>query len=395
MNPIRPLSLLRSSRLARVGACLVGLFLLACASSFLTRDIRLAAGGDPESWAFLPHLVAWTLWLSFMWLVLDLRARFFRSRNPALWMRVSLEVAFCALYALLSVELTNAVLRSLFGTPPIPGDLSLSDFRNMMMVRSSVMYALARVAQAAFTTEMERRRTEASARALLLQRETLERQLSAARLEALQSQLNPHFLFNALHANGAMILSADRQRAHRALVSLSNLLRHSLKQGEQLTTTLEEELELVREYVELERMRFGDRMRFQISASPDALGLSLPALLLLPLVENAVIHGLEPFAGGGTIEVRASREGEQLLLAVLDDGVGWSSSRQGEGSAGGIGLSNTAGRLRALYGSEASLTIEDRSPRGTRVSVRMPGTVETPAAGRAPAAPPADGGAVA
>jgi signal transduction histidine kinase len=370
MNPSSLFQRLQSSLLARIVAFVVAVALLAASSSTLTRDIRLASGSSPDDHALPAHMLAWTLWLGLLWACVGLRRALLPRLATRAWSRIVLEAGLLAGYTLLSVEATHAAMSLAFGPPSLPAGLSVEDLKPMMMARAATMYAFAVVAMAAFAAEVKRRRSVSDAKALLLQRETLERQLTAARLKTLESQLNPHFLFNALHAIGALILAADKRRAHRALASLSNLLRRSLKQGERHTTTLEEELELVRQYVELERLRFGDRMRFTVEAAPDVLRASVPALILLPIVENAVTHGLEPLPGAGHIKLHVVRKGGSLELCVTDDGVGRAGAQAKTGS--GIGLSNTAGRLDALYGSAASVSVEEVQPHGTRVSIQLP-----------------------
>ncbi|MEM1452289.1 MAG: histidine kinase [Planctomycetota bacterium] len=360
----------KSSLLARVVAFVLAVAVMAALSNIVTHDIRLATGNAPADDALLAHFLAWALWLGLLWAWLGLRRALLTRLAPRTWVRVLVEVGLCAGYAFLSIEATQAAMNRVIGPPTLPAGLSVADLKPMMITRAAMLYAFAVVALVAITGEVKRRRSVSDAKELLLQRETLERQLTEARLETLQSQLHPHFLFNALHAIGGLILTADKQRAHRALASLSTLLRQSLKQGVNQTTTVEEEVELVSQYVELERLRFGDRMRFSIDAAPDVLHASVPALILLPIVENAVTHGLEPLPGGGQIELRIARKDDALELCVIDDGVGRSGERTRSGT--GIGLKNTAGRLEALYGPSASVTVEESAPRGTRVCIQLP-----------------------
>lgn len=363
---------LQSSWLVRVLGLLLAIAVMALSSSYLTRDIRLAAGNHSDYPILLFHWLAWTLWLSLLWLSLSLRRRALPRLEARLLLRSLFEVTLCASYAVLSVELTHLVLSHAFVPPDLPGQLSVEDFKPMMMMRSAGMHTFAVVTITAISGMAQRRRSESAARALLYQKATLERQLTAARLETLQAQLNPHFLFNALHAIGGVILSGDRQQAHRALASLSTLLRQSLKQGDKHTTTVESELELVRNYLELEQLRFGDRMQFTVEASVDLMQACVPSLVLLPIVENAVTHGLEPRSGGGHIELCVSELGGGIELRVTDDGVGRSHPSRQDEQGTGIGLKNTSSRLEALYGRSASVTVEDRAPRGTRVSIKLP-----------------------
>ncbi len=187
-------------------------------------------------------------------------------------------------------------------------------------------------------------------------RRSLEREhsLSQANLAALKMQLQPHFLFNSLNAIAALV-HLDPDAADEMLVALSSLLRLSLEtSGEQLLP-LDRELEVVRRYLSIEHVRFGDRLCFQFDVAADTHAALVPAFLLQPLVENAVRHGLEPRAGKGMLKVSARRTGENLWLAVEDNGVGLPEHRP---LREGIGLSNTRARLHVLFDGAASLELE-------------------------------------
>jgi two-component system, LytTR family, sensor kinase len=177
----------------------------------------------------------------------------------------------------------------------------------------------------------------------------LEAQLSGARLQNLELQLQPHFLFNALNTISAAIYE-DPRAADEMLAHLSALLRASLhRPGGGQEVPLREELSALDHYLSLVRARFGDRLQVIVSAEPAALELGVPSLLLQPLVENAVRHGRASRDGRGRIEVRAAREGGWLRLSVRDDGPGGPAPLPGEPGAG-LGLAVTADRLRLLYG---------------------------------------------
>ncbi|MEM1181084.1 MAG: histidine kinase [Acidobacteriota bacterium] len=214
------------------------------------------------------------------------------------------------------------------------------------------------------------------ARRLAEQRSEADRlaaQLSQAKLSHLRSQLRPHFLFNALNSVAAsMELSPEVGR--RVVRRLGELLRASLRAEENHWIPLEQELDLARAYLEIEQVRFEERLRFEIDVAEPALGWPVPTLLLQPLVENAVTRGIAPKIDGGCVTVRAEVEGERLVLTVEDDGVGLgptAAPRPPEGS--GIGLSNTRDRLATLYPSvQALLRVGDRDGGGVRVRVRLP-----------------------
>jgi signal transduction histidine kinase len=189
------------------------------------------------------------------------------------------------------------------------------------------------------------RRDEASRR-----RETVaRRQIAQARLQALEMQLRPHFLFNALHSVAAL-LGSNPDAAGRMLQRIEDFLRVSLEGSGAPTVALHEELRFLRHYLGIQSVRFQDRLSVEFHVDPESLGAQVPHLLLQPVVENAVRHGIAPRASGGRIFIRAARKDDRLELAVEDDGVGCPASL--EAPRFGLGLSNTQARLRLLYGRD-------------------------------------------
>jgi signal transduction histidine kinase len=209
----------------------------------------------------------------------------------------------------------------------------------------------------------------------------LSAQLAEARLGALQMQLHPHFLFNTLNAINVLARDGDMAAVSRMITLLSELLRDVLRTNVN-TIPLTEELDFSRRYLAIELVRFEDRLRLRESVQLDALPLPVPCFLLQPLVENALRHGMAPLASGGTIELGARTERGVLELWVEDDGsglpAGWSVDDYG------IGLANTAARLRALHGEHGTLTVEPAARGGTRATIRLPAG----SSGDAPAASP-------
>jgi two-component system, LytTR family, sensor kinase len=182
----------------------------------------------------------------------------------------------------------------------------------------------------------------------------------AARLRALQSQLEPHFLFNTLNAVSTLVAEGNNAAATRMIARLSDFLRLTLDTAETPEISVTEELEFVRRYLEIEQVRFGDRLRVTIDAQPLAARALVPALVLQPLVENAVKHGVLPREQGGSVTVTIARNDGMLHICVADDGPGLSQAPNGQR---GIGLSNTAARLKELYGEESHFSMVS-SPRG-------------------------------
>ena len=209
--------------------------------------------------------------------------------------------------------------------------------------------------------------------ALALYRHDREREerLAHARLRALQFQLQPHFLFNTLHAISSL-MDEDVAAARRMIARLSDLLRASLD-AERPVVPLRQELETARRYLEIEEVRFEDRLRVTWEVDPDVLDAEVPHLVLQPLLENAIRHGVSRLIDAGCLTVRARNHQGVVEVLVDDDGPGLSA--RGDGGpdpTNGIGLSNTRARLAALYGAAASLELCALQPRGARAIVRLP-----------------------
>jgi len=194
----------------------------------------------------------------------------------------------------------------------------------------------------------------------------LARRLSDARLALLQRQLHPHFLFNALQAISTL-LHRDPATADRLLVRLSDLLRAMLEDASGQTLSLRMELELTRKYLDIEQVRFGDRLRVEWRVDESLLELQVPSLIVLPLVENAIQHGLSPKVGPGRLTIGARSEGSWLFLTVEDDGLGATLPLRP-----GLGVGNTRERLDAICGERASLAIDTSPNGGFRARIQIP-----------------------
>lgn len=204
--------------------------------------------------------------------------------------------------------------------------------------------------------------------------------LTAARFSALRSQLNPHFLFNSLNTVVGMALDRGDEEVADAVTELSELLRESLRGDEARLVPLADELAFVRRYLRLQKHRFGDRLSFGTAVDADAEASLVPAMLLQPLVENAIEHGVLPGRERGHVEVRAGREGDRLRVEVRDTGPGF-PDEAGTGDGDGLGLANTRSRLQLLYGGEADLRTRNRED-GASVVVLLPLVGQAPARGR-------------
>jgi signal transduction histidine kinase len=193
--------------------------------------------------------------------------------------------------------------------------------------------------------------------------------LAEARMQALRSELNPHFLFNALNAVSGLVRRGENDAAVRMLARLGELLSATLDQKRGPEIPLRDELLLLDRYLDIERVRFGDRLTVDVRQGLDAGAALVPTFMLQPLVENAVRHGISRRPGRARIEVRAERTGDALQLAVRDTGEGLDTPGP---PREGIGLSNTRARLTELYGGAASLSLENAPGGGACVRVSLP-----------------------
>jgi two-component sensor histidine kinase len=191
-----------------------------------------------------------------------------------------------------------------------------------------------------------------------------------ARLRALQSNLNPHFLFNALNGIATLVRERDSTTAAAMIDALSTFLRSTLERLDTPELRVAEEIELIEQYLRVQRYRFGTRLHAVVEARREALGALIPTLILQPLVENAVRHGVLPREAGGSLRVSVRKELAVLVVSVEDDGPGLAG---GTLNHFGMGLRNSSERLKALYGSAASLTISNRNDgTGCAVVIRLP-----------------------
>ena len=200
--------------------------------------------------------------------------------------------------------------------------------------------------------------------------EEQQRLLIQARLDALSRQINPHFLFNTLNTVSSLIRT-DPDQARAVLYKLSNILRRLLRKHDNFNA-LAEELEFIDDYLSIEMIRFGDKLRFDKQVDPEALERLVPSMILQPLVENSVRHGLSRKIEGGTIRLRASLRNGRLHLLVEDDGVGIPEERLATLLESGIGVSNVNERLKVLFGSDYRMCIESKPGQGTRVEIEIP-----------------------
>ena len=197
----------------------------------------------------------------------------------------------------------------------------------------------------------------------------LKARLVETELKALRQQLHPHFLFNTLNTVAVLVREQKHEEAVNLLARLGALLRMTLDPARTPVVTLQQEMDFLERYIEIQQMRFSDRLRVNIDLSEEARRALIPNLLLQPIVENAILHGVAPKAGPGHVDISGRVEAGTLHLQVCDDGAGL--PRAGNGRQG-IGLSNTRERLAKLYGAHSQFSLKSEPGRGVTVQIAMP-----------------------
>jgi signal transduction histidine kinase len=209
-------------------------------------------------------------------------------------------------------------------------------------------------------------RAEAELQSERARAERVEREAVLANLRALQAQIEPHFLFNTL-ANVTSLIDPDPAKAKRMLESFIRFLRASLNATRNESTTLADEADLIAAYLDVLQIRMGSRLTYEVDVPAALHAVTLPPMLLQPVVENSIRHGLEPKVEGGTVRVRAHRNGAGVAVEIADTGVGFAPTTRG-----GVGLTNLRDRLRLIYGDRASLVISEAARGGAVVTLTIP-----------------------
>lgn len=199
----------------------------------------------------------------------------------------------------------------------------------------------------------------------------LESRLIETELQALRQQMHPHFLFNTMNTIAVLVREGRNDEAVSLLAKLSALLRVSLDSGHEPEVTLRQEMEFLERYIDIQKMRFADRLAVETDVSSEAMEARIPSLLLQPLVENAILHGIIPKHGAGRVRVAGEVRDGRLHLAVTDDGCGFSATTE-EGARTGIGLGNTRERVAKIYGTHGSLVVRSEPGLGTTISIILP-----------------------
>ncbi len=324
--------------------------------------------GAPVAWgsAIMGSLADWYLFGLLSWPA-SILARRFNLAGPQWRLRLLLHVLASAVFSLAWILLRSGLahlLVPLRGVEKPFGDVLryvlVATFFFNVLVYWVVVTGSHALAYQRHLRDRERRLLE------------LESRLQSARLHALRMQLNPHFLFNALNGIGSLMYR-DVDAADSMLVRLASLLRHSLDRGDNPTVPLREELAFLDQYLDLEQMRFPGRLLVQRDIDPALLEQPVPNLLLQPLVENAIKHGLEPLSRPVTVSILASSPAHgRIRVEILDDGAGMPDSTHGTPRREGIGTANTRRRLLQLHGRNAFFALETLPDARTRAVVEFP-----------------------
>jgi two-component system, LytTR family, sensor kinase len=332
----------------------------------LRNYVAYRMSGRPAAFGgvFIAELPVWIGWAIVLPVIVHLARRYppfgrHVARNAVIHFITGLTISACIIVA-------TTLLRSALGTPgAIPAGLPYVRTLGSILLATTFAFlfvygTIAGLAMA-WSYSMEQREEQAH-------RSQLEALLANSQRDLLRAQLHPHFLFNTLHAISAL-MSRDVPAARRMISRLSDLLRLSLDNDAQHEVTLDEELEFLSRYLDIQLVRFGDRMAVRYEIEEGTRRMLVPRLMLQILVENAIIHGLEQMRRHGEIVIRSRLRGNDLIVTVTDNGQGLSP----EPSPGtGVGLANSRARLRELYGDRAELTLESVDGGGAEACLRIP-----------------------
>jgi hypothetical protein len=321
----------------------------------VSASLTYRSTGRPANWtlSIQRSLVEWWLWAALTPLVVWLARRYPLDQQRA-WRNASIHVGAGVVIAIGKAAAERVAIAWLTG-------FWIYWLVSTLALQFTIYCVI--VAAAHGLTYYERSR----------ERDHLEARLADARLQMLAMQLQPHFLFNTLNTI-AELVHHDPDAADRMITGLSDLLRRTLELGPMQEIPLDAELELLRRYLDIQQARFGDRLQVRIVVSEEAHRAAVPVLLLQPLVENAIRHGLAERLAAGRIDIDANRRGDRLIIAVANDGAtdGASGPRADASGIERIGLGNTRARLDALYGSRQQLDLVVTPDRGACVTIEIP-----------------------
>jgi hypothetical protein len=349
----------------------------------MVAHVQVRFGGRPT---ILTHVLAilpfYWAWVPMMPLMTELAERY-DLRTGGRFRPLAAHLAG----AILTIALHSLLYSAYRALVPLdePGRFATVLRRTVLRHATGDVTTYAVVVAAVLTLRQHRRARarEREAAEMALRASRLEAQLSAARLAALQMQLRPHFLFNALNTISVLVLKGAATEAIRAIRQLADLLRSTLRAADTPERSLDDEVAFAGQYLAIEQLRFGDRLRVAVEIEEDATAALVPQFVLQPLIENAIVHGLGSSGTAGRIRIGAHRAAGMLRLEVWDDGGTWADG--GEQSEG-VGLANTRARLLELYGDRARLRVAAAPDGGTLAEIALPFRTRGAPTGGAPAA---------
>src|SRR5687768_16013308 len=316
------------------------------------------------------QILSWQMVSGYVWFALSPLILYLTQKFPfeaGRWTRSLIVHIFAGVTIALFQQAIDAFLLTRLGYPPGREFTSFGEaYQYFVFVNlhfSILIYAGVVGIKSAYSYYQKYRERE-------LEASQLEARLAQSRLQVLKMQLHPHFLFNTLNAISELIYK-DPESADRMITDLSDLLRMSFENLEVQEIPLKQELEFLEKYLEIEQMRFHDRLTVDMQISPETLDASVPNMILQPLVENAIKHGIGPRVSGGRIDINTARSNGHLEISVSDDGLGVPFGDL-ENLHEGVGLSNTRRRLRHLYGDDHKFDLRSLEKGGLNVLLEIP-----------------------
>jgi two-component system, LytTR family, sensor kinase len=327
--------------------------------------------GHPWPWS---QYIRWNLEQWYTWAALSPLVLWLAANRPIvprrIWQTLPLHLVASGVIALVAVCM-YAVLSHFFNTEK----QTVSHYVELYLSKDVAMFVATYWGLTAFAQTLTYYRENSKRRLREMQ---LEKELAQAHLQVLQMQLHPHFLFNTLHAIGALI-HEDPAMAEQMLLDLSSLLRAFLEGHASQEISLARELHLVELYLGIQQIRFRDRLTVRRHIASETRGLSVPSLLLQPIVENAIVHGIAKNPGHDTIEIASSLQNRSLILEIINHNSLLSDGVRPDGSGFRVGLSNTRQRLARMYNGAAMLSIAGREPSGVVCRITIPAVQIAPA----------------
>ncbi len=334
-------------------------------ATFLT--ITLVDGN--VSWPHVGHImVSALLGVAVSW---PLRILYHTTFESALWLRLSLAGLAVILFSALWTVLRILIFAWLLEEPPLWKEVNYWYFGSLFVFLSWTVLYYGIKYYDMLTSEHQKLLEEAAGkRTEQMLRLQAEAEAHEAQLRMLHYQLAPHFLFNTLNAINAMVRLGEIDRAQEMIQLLGEFLRHALKQDAVESVTLEEEISSLKLYLDIERVRFEDRLTLQFDLDPASLDARVPVLILQPIIENAMKYAISQSEDGGTLSIVSKVESDQLILEVSDTGPGLESDQLDDGR--GIGLRNVIDRLHTLYGDNQQFMLSQNKPNGLKVTIALP-----------------------